>query len=998
MPPIISKIPPDLITHVKDNLPRIHSIQGKDIVLVIGNTKSGKSTLINYLLGTRYKRAEQEDGSNVAELRPGTKTEVAHVGVTPDSETLSPAAFAAYENGSSAESAPPPTDILPRIEGLGEASSTVRIDPQILPKSGIIYCDTPGFDDTRNKIKRICATGCTQMSIEISGRITAIVVLIDIEGLYTSTLNELRTLTTNIKKILNFSKPESAEKITPYIIFCFTKNDTKKIKDNQLLVRIRSLIDAHDIRLDDNPNGEEKRELLEKNIFLNSIIASKNRVILDIFDEGASSAQLADKVRAIQAPQGIPKTCFTMGQQNEWSIFQQAFFKIIGEGKETLENCLSLPLILHENRIQLDFSKKRLAYLQGKLPASIPLEQVRSISNLAGIKQQLENQLALFKAKSTELQDEKNTLNTDEPVHHRTLYEQVDIRRLLLNTQPVVGGVSGGASLGLIFTPLGYYLGWGIPPVPGGAPNPLYIPPGLGAALHSSLVGVILGTGMGIVAGLGLLIMGISHATIKNLLQSDTQQNILEAIENYLNSIPLSYEDIPYLSAQESSIGGIINRDPLRCVKEEGRYFANFVRKENVAQVKIDFFIKRKDLPINTILISDYDKKIKKLDSDIQTQQEKIAALEKYDFSKVSIQELLTLEIDYLKKECTELEENILLLNTTVEEAYAALHLQISLLNTADELSLLGFLQNPLIQKFKKIYEEYKKLNPKNAADPILLISPYYIPSNQIECDRDNQDNYLGRGAFGSVYKAHWKKLENLSIPVALKGAMASSITPEIMSGIVKEAQVMKNLKHPNILQLHGVVREGEGQELRYSLVLELMWNSLDNILGQTDLAWATRINIAEQVCNGLVYLHASTLIHRDIKCANVLLTKNNDHYFAKLSDFGMTKPALQITGTRSTYAYMSPELGDYGQATFSSDIFALGMTFVEIANHGIPYIFYTDRRETYNEIIRNRNIPFPSNIPDDFAKLARHCLQYKPEDRPSAPECVKRISNISCS
>ncbi|XP_013611311.1 PREDICTED: G-type lectin S-receptor-like serine/threonine-protein kinase At1g11330 isoform X2 [Brassica oleracea var. oleracea] len=192
--------------------------------------------------------------------------------------------------------------------------------------------------------------------------------------------------------------------------------------------------------------------------------------------------------------------------------------------------------------------------------------------------------------------------------------------------------------------------------------------------------------------------------------------------------------------------------------------------------------------------------------------------------------------------------------------------------------------------------------------------------------------NKLGQGGFGPVYKG--KLSEGQEIAVKRLSQASGQGLEELMNEVV----VISKLQHRNLVKLLGCCIEGEERLLVY----EYMPNkSLDaylfDPLKQKILDWKTRFNIMEGICRGLLYLHRDSrlkIIHRDLKVSNILL---DDNLNPKISDFGLARVFRaneDEANTRrvvGTYGYMSPEYAMEGLISEKSDVFSLGVIFLEI-------------------------------------------------------------------
>ncbi|KAK9065427.1 hypothetical protein SSX86_016810 [Deinandra increscens subsp. villosa] len=195
-----------------------------------------------------------------------------------------------------------------------------------------------------------------------------------------------------------------------------------------------------------------------------------------------------------------------------------------------------------------------------------------------------------------------------------------------------------------------------------------------------------------------------------------------------------------------------------------------------------------------------------------------------------------------------------------------------------------------------------------------------------------SEENKLGRGGFGTVYKG---KLGNGN-QIAVKRLAWDSGQGEVE--FKNEVLLVAKLQHRNLVRLLGFSIEGSERLLIY----EFMPNaSLDQFIfdptKHTILDWEKRYNIIKGIAKGLLYLHEDSrlrIIHRDMKASNVLL---DEHMTPKIADFGMARlfktEETQENTSRivGTYGYMAPEYAMHGQFSVKSDVFSYGVLLLEM-------------------------------------------------------------------
>ncbi|XP_065620008.1 receptor-like kinase TMK4 [Quercus suber] len=278
-----------------------------------------------------------------------------------------------------------------------------------------------------------------------------------------------------------------------------------------------------------------------------------------------------------------------------------------------------------------------------------------------------------------------------------------------------------------------------------------------------------------------------------------------------------------------------------------------------------------------------------------------------------------------------------------------------------------------------------------------------------------NEDNILGRGGFGVVYKGEYHDGTKVAVKRMESAAMGSKGINEFQA----EISVLNKVRHRHLVSLLGCCINENERLLVYEYMPQgsLTQHLFDLGENGCSLTWKQRIQIAMDVARGMEYLHSlapQIFIHRDLKPSNILL---GNGMRAKVADFGLVKIAPDgknsvSTRLAGTFGYLAPEYGATGRVTTKADVYAFGVVLMQLIT-GRKAVDDTLPDENphlvtwFCKILNNKErIPMAIDqtiYPDEetmesiyrVAELAGHCTTHRPYQRPNMAHVVNILSPL---
>ncbi|CAD5177926.1 unnamed protein product [Musa acuminata subsp. malaccensis] len=281
-----------------------------------------------------------------------------------------------------------------------------------------------------------------------------------------------------------------------------------------------------------------------------------------------------------------------------------------------------------------------------------------------------------------------------------------------------------------------------------------------------------------------------------------------------------------------------------------------------------------------------------------------------------------------------------------------------------------------------------------------------------------SEENILGRGGFGTVYKGELHDGTKIAVKRMEAGVMGTKGLNEFKS----EIAVLTKVRHRNLVSLLGYCLDGNERLLVYEYMPQgtLSRHLLDwKEEGLKPLEWKKRLSIALDVARGVEYLHNlahQSFIHRDLKPSNILL---GDDMKAKVADFGLVRLAPDGKGcsveTRlaGTFGYLAPEYAVTGRVTTKADVYSFGVILMELITgrkaldesqpeESVHLVTWFRRMQLNKDTFRKAIDPTIDLDEETItsistvAELAGHCCGREPHQRPDMSHAVTVLASLA--
>ncbi|KAL5014396.1 hypothetical protein ScPMuIL_008666 [Solemya velum] len=258
----------------------------------------------------------------------------------------------------------------------------------------------------------------------------------------------------------------------------------------------------------------------------------------------------------------------------------------------------------------------------------------------------------------------------------------------------------------------------------------------------------------------------------------------------------------------------------------------------------------------------------------------------------------------------------------------------------------------------------------------------------------------IGSGSFGTVYRGHWHG------QVAVKRLNVTDPTPAQLQAFKNEVAVLRKTRHVNILLFMGCTSKPH-------LAIVTQWCEGSSLykhlhVDECKFEMTQTIDIGRQSAQGMDYLHAKSIIHRDLKSNNIFLT---DDLTVKIGDFGLATVKTRWSGSHQfqqpsgSILWMAPEVIRMKvdvPYTPQSDVYAFGIVLYELITGCLPYMHISNKDQILFMVgkgyLRPDMSKSRSDAPKSLIRLMLDCCKFERDERPLFPQTLASLEALARS
>ncbi|XP_075450158.1 ephrin type-A receptor 6 isoform X6 [Ascaphus truei] len=285
-------------------------------------------------------------------------------------------------------------------------------------------------------------------------------------------------------------------------------------------------------------------------------------------------------------------------------------------------------------------------------------------------------------------------------------------------------------------------------------------------------------------------------------------------------------------------------------------------------------------------------------------------------------------------------------------------------------------------------------IDPDTYEDPSLAVHEF---AKEIDPSRIRIERVIGAGEFGEVCSGRLKTPAKKEIPVAIK-TLKGGYMDRQRRDFLREASIMGQFDHPNIIRLEGVVTKSRP----VMIVVEYMENgSLDSFLRKHDGHFTViqLVGMLRGIASGMNYLSDMGYVHRDLAARNILV---NSNLVCKVSDFGLSRvleddpeSAYTTTGGKIPIRWTAPEAIAYRKFSSASDAWSYGIVMWEVMSYGERPYWEMSNQDVILSIEEGYRLPAPMGCAVSLHQLMLHCWQKERNHRPKFSDIVSFLDKL---